>query len=237
MDKTVVKRNLAKALRKLVVAKLYNVNLINKDTKKNKTLQLQLNGDDITIANNLNELSKKDIITGIVCVIMASGMVSCKKDTDGFGYNMNTKSTKYYKHKGTPNKDVTIVSPTNVKTYKVDSTYAEKGDFYSSNGSKFGRPITPTEAEIFKVGFTHEREVNQNNGAGTSGNEIWDYDPNDAYISGGYYEDEEVNFKTVREHPSFKKGIEILNSQGVNTNAMLSKADKEVAQQNWIKTK
>ncbi len=53
---------------------------------------------------NMEEGLKDKILTGVVCTILASGMVSCTKDNDGFGYNIGSRSTEYTLGKGTPNK-------------------------------------------------------------------------------------------------------------------------------------
>ena len=66
-------------------------------------------------------------ISTVVCTILASGAVSCTKQGTGYGYNLNTTPVTYYLDKGTPNKEMTIMTPQGDKTINVDTTQKEIG--------------------------------------------------------------------------------------------------------------
>lgn len=113
---------------------------------------------------------------------------------------------------------------------KVDSNLAKQSSFWGSQGSKFERAITPTEAVILKAGHAYQSEKNMNNGRGTRPEQRWNYDPKYSEITGPYYQDEEANFKTCREHPLWKEGLEALRKEGMDVDQLVSKANEEVAQ-------
>jgi hypothetical protein len=213
--------------------------LIDKRNKSSKPKLMSLdNKGEIVSKGELDEGLKDTIMAGIVCTIMASGMVSCTKpDTDGFGYNVSSRATEYVLGKGTPNKDITISTPKGDEQHKVDSNFAKKKDFGGSQGSKFKRPMTPTEGLILRIGHAVQSEKNMNNKQGTSPSQRWDYNPDDSYISGGgnYYIDEPASFQTPREHPLWKIGIEYAEAHGKDVQSLIQKADKEVQEQDWIK--
>jgi hypothetical protein len=206
-----------------------------KDVKPNTITYMSLDSDgEITPEDKVEEGLRDKLLTGVVCTILASGMVSCTKDNNGFGYNIDSKYTEYTLDKGTPNKKITISTPDGDKDYNVDSTLAKKSSGFSSQGSKFGRPITPTEGLILKIGKAYQDEKGTNHGQGQPANKKWDYDPNDGEIFGGYYQDESVNFETPRQHPLWNLGLEAARKAGKDVQSLLQKADQEVQAQNWI---
>jgi hypothetical protein len=170
------------------------------------------------------------------CAVLASGMVSCKKpNTEGFGYNFGVKVTTYYRDKGKPDTEINISTPqSDVNKVKVDKTIFKKTDFWSSQGSKFVRPITPTEAIIMKAGIALQRERNQNNGKGTPPNEVYNCDYRDANIEKNLYQNPDDNvrpsFNSCREHPLWKLGLRYFEIEGQNAQQMIQKADQELSQ-------
>lgn len=214
----------------------------DKDVKKNIIMKYDNDGKLITadITNKQMDFSediKDNLKVFVACTILATGAVSCKKDTTGFGYNFGAKTTTYYTDKGTPNKKVNISTPWGETKVDVDSTIFKKPYYWSSQGSKFNRPMTPTEGEIMKAGISLQQERNMNNKRGTPENEVYNYDHKDAEITGkgNYYEDEPVTFETCREHPLWKLGLEYFEIEGVDVQSLIDKANEEVRNQDWIK--
>jgi hypothetical protein len=183
----------------------------------------------IEIIEELTEGIKDNLLTGVVCTMLASGMISCKKDTSGFGYNFSSQATEYTLGKGDSNKKVLFSGPNGDEELKVDSNLAKQSTFWGSQGSKFTRAITPTEALILKAGHAYSMEKKQNNGQGTRPEQKWDYDPKYSKITGPYYKDESASFETCREHPLWEKGLEALRKEGQNVDQLVAKANQEVA--------
>jgi len=184
----------------------------------------------------MSEDLKDNLKVLVACTILATGAVSCKKDTTGFGYNFAAKTTTYYKDKGTPNKTVTISTPWGEEGVEVDSTIFKKPFYTMGQGGKFNRPMTPTEAEIMKAGISLQQERSMNNKKGTPDNEVYNYDHEDAEVTGGnYYDEAVVNFESCREHPLWKLGLRYFEIEGADVQSMIDKANEEVRNQEWIK--
>ena len=193
---------------------------------------------EIKPEENMEEGLRDKIMTGVVCTILATGMVSCtKEDTAGFGYNVASRSTEYTLDKGTPNKTITISTPMGDEEHKVDSTMGDTKFYGGSQGLKFGRPMTPTEALIIKIGHAYQSEKNMNNKKGTSANKRWDYNPDNAEITGKgtMYQDAKTPFDDARQHPLWKLGIEAARKAGKDIQSLMQKADQEVQAQDWVK--
>jgi hypothetical protein len=211
-----------------------------KDTPKPNTITYMSIDDsgEIKPEDNIEEGLKDKIMTGVVCTILATGMVSCtKEDTAGFGYNVASRSTEYTLGKGTPNKTVTISTPMGDEEHEVDSTLGDTKFYGGSQGLKFGRPMTPTEALIIKIGHAYQSEKNMNNKKGTPANKRWDYNPDNAEITGKgtMYQDNKTPFDDARQHPLWKLGIEAARNAGKDIQALMQKADQELQDQNWVK--
>ena len=200
-------------------------------------MSLDSNGE-ITPEDKVEEGLRDKIMTGVVCTILATGMVSCtKEDTAGFGYNVASRSTEYTLGKGTPNKTVTISTPMGDEEHEVDSTMGDTKFYAGSQGLKFGRPMTPTEALIIKIGHAYQSEKNMNNKKGTPANKRWDYNPDNAEITGKgtMYQDNKTPFDDARQHPLWKLGIEAAQKAGKDIQSLIQKANQELQDQNWIK--
>jgi len=185
---------------------------------------------EIMVVESMTEGIKDKLLTGVICTILASGMVSCKKDTTGFGYNFASQATEYTLGKGEPNKKVLFSRPWGDEELEVDSSLAKQSSFWGSQGSKFIRAISPTEAMILKAGHAYQMEKKQNNGQGTRPEQRWNYDPKYSEITGPYYQDESAAFETCREHPLWKEGLEALRKEGKNVDQLVAQANKEVEQ-------
>jgi hypothetical protein len=210
-----------------------------KDTPKPNTITYMSidNSGEIKPEDSVEEGLKDKIMAGVVCTILATGMVSCtKEDTAGFGYNVASRSTEYTLGKGTPNKTVTISTPMGDEEHEVDSTLGDTKFYAGSQGLKFGRPMTPTEALIIKIGHAYQSEKNMNNKKGTPANKRWDYNPDNAEITGKgtMYQDNKTPFDDARQHPLWKLGIEAARNAGKDIQALMQKADQELQDQNWI---
>lgn len=209
--------------------------LIDKDGNE-KTMSLDASGE-ISESEDFNEGLKDKILTGVVCTMLASGMVSCtKEDTAGFGYNIGSRSTEYTLDKGTPNKKITISTPWGEEEHEVDSNLSKTSFGTVGSGLKVGRPLTPTETIIVKIGHAYQTEKNQNNKKGTPANKRWDYNPEQGTLTGGgnYYPESSFEHKTIRTHPLWKLGLEAARKAGKDVQALLQKADQEVQSQTWI---
>jgi hypothetical protein len=205
--------------------------------KPNIIMSMDKTGE-IKPEENMDEGLKDKILTGVVCTILATGMVSCtKEDTAGFGYNVASRSTEYTLGKGTPNKTVTISTPMGDEEHEVDSTMGDTKFYGGSQGLKFGRPMTPTEALIIKIGHAYQSEKNMNNKKGTPANKRWDYNPDNAEITGKgtMYQDNKTPFDDARQHPLWLLGIEAARNAGKDIQALMQKADQELQDQNWVK--
>ena len=184
---------------------------------------------EIEILDEMTEGIKDKLITGVICTMLASGLVSCQKDTQGFGYNVGARATVHKLSQGEKNKKVVISTPWGEEEHDVDSNLAVTRYFSSGSGMKVKRPLTPTEALIIKAGQAYQTEKNMNNKRGTDPNTRWDYDPKISTITGGNYYEESVPMLTCREHPFWKEGLEILKKEGKDVDALIRKADQEVA--------
>ena len=206
------------------------------DDEGNKTeMTMDNSGNFVPADDSIDEVSKKDIITGIVCTMLATGMVSCTKpNTDGFGYNVNSKATEYPLDKGTPNKTITISTPKGDKEVEVDSNMADTKFYSGSQPLKFEKPMTPTQALIIKIGHAYQTEKNQNN---RNTNRVWDYDPENSDITGGgtMYQDNETPFKSAEDHPLWKLGMEAAKNAGMDIDKILSKIKTEKDAGTYIK--
>ena len=207
--------------------------------KPNTITYMSLDSDgEITPEDKVEEGLRDKIMTGVVCTILATGMVSCtKEDTAGFGYNVASRSTEYTLGKGTPNKTVTISTPMGDEEHEVDSTMGDTKFYAGSQGLKFGRPMTPTEALIIKIGHAYQSEKNMNNKKGTPANKRWDYNPDNAEITGKgtMYQDNKTPFDDARQHPLWLLGIEAARKAGKDIQSLMQKADQELQNQDWIK--
>jgi hypothetical protein len=210
-----------------------------KDTPKPNVITYMSVDDsgEIKPEDNIEEGLKDKIMAGVVCTILATGMVSCtKEDTAGFGYNVASRSTEYTLGKGTPNKTVTISTPMGDEEHEVDSTMGDTKFYGGSQGLKFSRPMTPTEALIIKIGHAYQSEKNMNNKKGTPANKRWDYNPDNAEITGKgtMYQDNKTPFNDARQHPLWLLGIEAARNAGKDIQALMQKADQELQDQNWV---
>lgn len=175
----------------------------------------------------ISESIKNKLATGVICTILSTGAISCKKDRTGFGYNIGASSTEYSLSKGTPNKDITISRPSGETKHRVDSTLAQRSNVIVSGSYKFDRPITPTEAIILKAGAPIAREKQVNNNVNYDPDRAWDYDRGKIHVGG--YDDEIVELDNCRQVPIWNLGIEELKKQGKDIDAMIRKADGEVS--------
>jgi hypothetical protein len=183
---------------------------------------------EVEIIGEMIEGIKDKLITGVICTMLASGLVSCQKDTQGFGYNVSSRATVHKLGQGVKNKKITISTPWGEEEHEVDSNLAVTRWWSAGSGMKIKRPMTPTEAYIIKAGQAYGTEKNMNNKKGTDPNTRWDYDPSLSTITGGGYEDA-VPMESCREHPFWKQGLEILRKEGKDVDGLIRKADQELA--------
>lgn len=184
---------------------------------------------EIMVIESMTEGIKDKLLTGVICTILASGMVSCKKDTTGFGYNVSSRATVHKLGQGEKNKKITISTPWGEEEHEVDSNLAVTRWWSAGSGMKIKRPMTPTEAYIIKAGQAYGTEKNMNNKKGTDPNTRWDYDPSLSTITGGDYYEDAVPMESCREHPFWKQGLEILRKEGKDVDGLIRKADQELA--------
>jgi hypothetical protein len=223
--------------------------LIDKDGKEHE-MSIDDNGN-IT-QTDINEVSiKNKLVTGITCAMLGAGMVSCTpEDTAGFGYNVSSRSTEYKLDKGTPNKKITITTPMGDEEHEVDSNMGDTKFYGGGQGLKFGRPLTPTEAVIIKIGHTYQTEKGMNNKKGTPANTRWDYHPKNSDITGGgtMYQDNKTPFSDAHSHPLWKLGTKAIEAEDPNAleflkmnglpadiGSVLRKAEEEVQKKDYIK--
>lgn len=221
------------------------VDLIDKregGVRKNIIMRYDENGElvDTSVVNKETEISedfKDKVKVFLACTILATGAVSCTKQNDGFGYNVGSRATEYTLDAGTPNKKITISTPMGDEEHEVDSTLGDTKYYSSGQGLKVGRPLTPTEERIVKMGHAYQTEKNMNNKRGTPENKRWDYNPEMSTVTGGggYYEDEPFEHKTIRTHPLWKMGLEMATKEGLDVESLLQQADDEVRNGNYIK--
>lgn len=179
----------------------------------------------------VDEAIKDKLMVGIVCTILASGLVSCTKDTGGVGYNFGAHRTTYdISNQKNPNSKIKISSiDSDEKTYDVDSASGKLDRFGTSAGGKFKRAMSPTEAEIMKAGRAYQVEKQANTSKRlTPKNLVYDFNPEDVDIEMNMYNDEATDFNDCRSHPLWNMGLEALKNDGVDTNALIRKADQEV---------
>ena len=211
-------------------------NVFSITTENGKTYNISIKDGKLIHHKDTNE--NKNIKKALAGLCIIGGMLtSCVKDNSGFGYNIGSRSTEYTLDKGTPNKKVTISTPMGDEEHEVDSTLAKTSFGTAGGGLKVGRPITPTEALIVKIGHAYQTEKNMNNKKGTPANKRWDYNPEQGTLTGGgnYYPDASFEHKTIRTHPLWNLGLEAARKAGKDVQSLLQKADKEVQDQNWIK--
>jgi hypothetical protein len=184
---------------------------------------------EVEILEEMTEGIKDKFLTGVMCTMLASGLISCQKDTQGFGYNVGARATVHKLNQGEKNKKIVISTPWGEEDHEVDSNLAVTRYWTSGSGMKVKRPLTPTEALIIKAGQAYQTEKGQNNKKGTDPNTRWDYDPSLSTITGGDYYEDAVPMEDCREHPFWKQGLEILRKEGKDVDALIRKADQEVA--------
>lgn len=81
------------------------------DEEGNEYMVMMLPSGEIEIIDEIEESVSNKLLTGVVCTMLASGLVSCKKDTTGFGYNFASQATEYALGKGEENKEVLFSRP------------------------------------------------------------------------------------------------------------------------------
>jgi hypothetical protein len=180
---------------------------------------------------DIDEAIKDKLMVGIVCTILATGLVSCTKDTGGVGYNFGARRTTYdISNQQNTNSKIKISSnDSGEKTYDVDSASGNLDRFATSQGGKFKRAMSPTEAKIMNAGMAYQSERMANTSKRlTPKNLVYDFDAEDGIISTDLYSTEVANMDDCREHPLWVLGLQYFKDDGVDTNALVRKADQEV---------
>jgi len=198
---------------------------------KEKTITMGQDESGNIKVMEVDEAIKDKLMVGIVCTILASGLVSCTKDTSGVGYNFGARKTTYdISNQKNPNSKIKISSvDAGEKTYDVDSTSGVLDRFVTSSGGKFKRAMSPTEAKIMLAGKAYQAErIGNTNKRLTPKNLVYDFDAEDGTISTDLYSTEVANMDDCREHPLWDLGLQYFKDEGVDTNALVRKADQEV---------
>jgi len=213
----------------------FQVKLIDKRPgHSDKTVTMKLDGKGNVSTTKIDESLKDKLMVGIVCTIMASGMVSCTKPGTGFGYNIDNTPVVYNPTKGTPNKTIDFLTPQGVKSVKVDSTLSKIG---STGSSGIYVKTKPTDAEIvvLKYGALINREENYNNGQGTNPAEYMvDIPFNNVKLDAGngqLYKTSGDADMEIRDYGYFKQGLEAMKNDpdrfkketGLDASSILSK--------------
>jgi hypothetical protein len=194
----------------------FEVKIIDKRPgKKNKIVKAKSNGDIVSI-QSANESLKDNIKVGLVCTILASGLVSCKKADVGFGYNLNTKPITHNIGKGTPNKKVNIMTPGADKVVDIDTTFSKEKSGWSGHGVYLKNEPTKTEIIVLRYGAMINAEKRFNNGRGYDDNKIvYDIPFNtNTELSGDgkLYQTSGDEPMDVRDYPDFKDGLKSIQN-------------------------
>lgn len=213
----------------------FQVKLIDKRPgHSDKTVTMKLDGKGDVSTTKIDESLKDKLMIGIVCTIMASGMVSCTKPGNGFGYNLDYTPIEYNPTKGTPNKTIDFLTPQGVKSVKVDSTLSKIG---SSGSSGIYVKTQPTDAEIIvlKYGALINREQSYNNGNGTNPSTYMIQVPFNKITldkgDGNLYKTSGEADMEIRDYGYFKQGLEAMKNDpdrfkketGLDASSILSK--------------
>jgi hypothetical protein len=179
----------------------------------------------IVIMESMDEGIKDIIKTGIVCTMLASGMISCTKEGSGYGYNLGFSGFKYNINPA-GDKTISVFSTNGVQQYKVDSMSKTDGGGSGSEGSIFTRKITPTEAIILSLGMEKYAEElsNRNARKNVVYDLVGDISANDYAKSGKWVAD-----GTCRDDLRFKRGLQAIQQKGEDPNTYIKKADAELA--------
>jgi hypothetical protein len=198
---------------------IYDIKIIDERPNKENTknIAVKVKGDNlIPVTTATNEGIKSNIIKGVVCTILASGMVSCtKQNNTGFGYNNGAKVTTYQINPDSENsKTVFAYSSDGLKSAVVDSTASQSN--WSGSGTIFKIKPTVEQLKIMAFGNMINTEINRNNGRGTDG-----------YIM-------DVTDIEVKENPSYSSNSgKPLNSIEEDGNYITGKNHKESNPKAW----
>jgi len=202
----------------------------NRPGKEGKSnIVKMINGEVIDIDDDqpepVSESIKDTLKIGAVCLILASGMISCTKEGSGYGYNLGASGFKYNINPA-GNKNISVFSNNGVQQYKVDSMSKTDLGGESSEGSIFTRKITPTEAIILSLGMEKYAEELANKNA--SKNVVYDLigDVSEVdYAKDGKW----VADGTCRDDLRFKRGLQAIKEKGEDPNTYIKKADAELS--------
>jgi hypothetical protein len=196
------KANIIKQIKNISKGNKAKVKFINKKTNKTKEVIFDPSDDGF---DNLNELSKKDIMIGITCTILASGLVSCKKEESGFGYNIGYKWIAYNLDK-TSNSSKIIVTPTGEKEIKIDSSDTARSG-WAGHGMYVNIIPSPEELQIASFGAAISAEKRYNNGQGKPSSLAVDVTEVEISKSPGYESSKGDPLDSIKDHKSYEDGL------------------------------
>jgi hypothetical protein len=155
----------------------------------------------------------KDIIkTGIVCTMLASGLVSCTKSGGGFGYNVSVKGITHDLQKGDRTKEVTVVTPSGERTEMVNPGDTAR---FTWGGHAIYVRQKPTSEELQTAAFgaAIRREQSSNNGRGYDSNRyIVDATKSEIKLNPGYTDGSAgAPAESIYDHEDYKIGRNAIN--------------------------
>jgi hypothetical protein len=175
------------------------------------TLMLSPEGE-IVIMESMDEGIKDIIKTGIVCTMLASGLVSCTKSGGGFGYNVSVKGITHDLQKGDRTKEVTVVTPSGERTEMVNPGDTAR---FTWGGHAIYVRQKPTSEELQTAAFgaAIRREQSSNNGRGYDSNRyIVDATKSEIKLNPGYTDGSAgAPAESIYDHEDYKIGRNAIN--------------------------
>jgi hypothetical protein len=175
------------------------------------TLMLSPEGE-IVIMESMEEGIKDIIKTGIVCTMLASGLVSCTKSGGGFGYNVSVKGITHDLQKGDRTKEVTVVTPSGERTEMVNPGDTAR---FTWGGHAIYVRQKPTSEELQTAAFgaAIRREQSSNNGRGYDSNRyIVDATKSEIKLNPGYTDGSAgAPAESIYDHEDYKIGRNAIN--------------------------
>jgi len=159
----------------------------------------------------VNEGIKDKLKMGAICLILATGAVSCTKSGGGYGYNVSIKSVTHDLNKPNRTEEVTVVTPDGERTEMVNPGDTARFTWFSHGIYVKVKP-TAEELQTAAFGAAIRREQSSNNGKGYPSNEyksatVSEIKPNPGYTDGSSGEPAE----SIQDHEDYKVGRNAIN--------------------------
>ena len=177
---------------------------------KTRIVKQTVDGKIIDISDDepeeVNEGIKDKLKMGAICLILATGAVSCTKSGGGYGYNVSVKSITYDLDKPGRTEEVTVVTPNGERTEMVNPGDTARFTWFG-HGIYVATKPTAEELQTAAFGATIRREQSSNNGRGYPSNHFKSAAETEIKSNPGYTDGSSGEpAPSIHEHEDYKVG-------------------------------